>query len=54
MEEDSFFPVSIVRKTAAEILGAEVQILPGSHLFYIEHPVEFSQAVTAFLKTEQD
>jgi 3-oxoadipate enol-lactonase len=49
-EEDGFFPVSIVRETAAEISNVEVQILPGSHLYYIEHPVEFSQAVTVFLK----
>jgi 3-oxoadipate enol-lactonase len=49
-QEDGFFPVNIVRKTAAEINNAKVQILPGSHLYYIEYPVEFSQAVTAFLK----
>jgi 3-oxoadipate enol-lactonase len=49
-QEDGFFPINIVRETAAEIRGAEVQILPGAHLYYIERPDEFSNAVTAFLK----
>jgi 3-oxoadipate enol-lactonase len=49
-EEDGFFPVNIVRQTAAEINNAEVKFLPGSHLYYIEYPVKFSQAVTDFLK----
>jgi pimeloyl-ACP methyl ester carboxylesterase len=49
-QEDGFYPASVVRETAAEIRGAKVQILPGSHLCYIERPEEFSQAVIAFLK----
>jgi 3-oxoadipate enol-lactonase len=49
-EEDGFFPVNMVRETAAEISNVEVQILPGSHLYYIEYPDKFSQAAIAFLK----
>lgn len=51
-EEDRFFPVSVVRETAADIPEAKVEILPGSHLYYIEHPEEFSQAAIAFLNSE--
>jgi 3-oxoadipate enol-lactonase len=51
-EEDEFFPVNVVKETAAEISNAKVEILPGSHLYYIEHPEEFSQAAIAFLNSE--
>jgi pimeloyl-ACP methyl ester carboxylesterase len=51
-EEDRFFPVSVVKETAADISEAKVEILPGSHLYYIEHPDEFSKAVIAFLNAE--
>jgi 3-oxoadipate enol-lactonase len=51
-EEDEFFPVSVVKETATDILEAKVEILPGSHLYYIEHPEEFSQAAIAFLNAE--
>jgi 3-oxoadipate enol-lactonase len=51
-EEDRFFPVSVVKETAANIPEAKVEILPGSHLYYIEYPDKFSQAAIAFLKAE--
>lgn len=49
-EEDGFFPTHVIHETAADIQGAKAQILPASHLFYLEHPDDFSRAVITFLK----
>lgn len=49
-EEDGFFPTHVIHETAADIQGAKAQILPGSHLFYLEYPNDFSRDVVSFLK----
>ena len=49
-EEDGFFPMRVIHETAADIKGAKSLILPGSHLYYVECPMEFSQAVIHFLQ----
>lgn len=49
-EEDGFFPVQSIYETAAGIKDAKALILPGAHLYYIERPMEFSQAVVQFLR----
>lgn len=49
-EEDQFFPIPVVHETAADISGAKSQILPGSHLYFVEYPEEVSESTIAFLK----
>lgn len=49
-EEDGMVRVETVRSLAREIERAEFRVLPGAHMYHVEKPAEFTQAVIEFLQ----
>jgi 3-oxoadipate enol-lactonase len=48
--DDRLVPFENSRQIAARIPGAKLVELPGGHLFFVEHPIEFNRAVIDFVK----